>query len=64
MLRVLLLAGLMSAIGSPAWAVVKCADITPSDGETTVTLLDYQKAVSCQVDDKIFPGLKVNVVEI
>ncbi|MGH6798613.1 MAG: hypothetical protein ACREDI_09565 [Roseiarcus sp.] len=63
MLRILLLAALMSAIGSPAWAVVKCADIEPSGGETTVTLSDYQKAGSCQVDDKIFSNFKVKVVE-
>jgi PEP-CTERM motif len=63
MLRILLLAGLMTAIGSPAWAVVKCADVKPSDGGTRVTLADYQKAGSCQVSDKIFSSFKVNVVD-
>lgn len=63
MLRVLLLAGLTSAIGSPAWAVVKCADIEPSVGGTTVLLADYRKAGSCQVDDKIFSNFTVKVVD-
>lgn len=63
MLRILLLVGLTSIFGSPAWAVVKCADIEPSVGGTTVLLADYQKAGSCQVNDKIFSNFKVSVVE-
>jgi len=67
MLRMIVVAGIMSILAGPAGAVVKCADIpAQKDGplKGSVLLSQYQMEQSCQVADKTFSDFSETTLQM